>query len=203
MIRPILIALAVSATAAACTPVAVAPVGYYNATVVTPDLVSIGGGVQVIADYDEPIFYADNFYWRNYNGAWYRSSYHTGGWAYAAPPRAVLGINHGAYVRYRPAGYVPRRGYAGYNRGPAVRGGYNRGPAVRDYRGGYNRGPAPTRDYRSGYNRAPTPAARTPDRRGTAPGARSPAPARDYRAPTVRAPDRSSTSPRGTQNRRR
>ena len=36
----------------------------------TPDLVSISPGVQVVADYDEPVFYTDGFYWRYYNNAW-------------------------------------------------------------------------------------------------------------------------------------
>jgi hypothetical protein len=35
-----------------------------------PDLVYAAPGVQVIADYDEPIFYADNFYWRFDGGTW-------------------------------------------------------------------------------------------------------------------------------------
>ena len=70
-----------------------------------PDLVTVSPGVQVIADYDEPIFYSDGFYWRYYGGVWYRSSYYTGGWVYARPPVAVLRIDwpH-AYVHYRPRG---------------------------------------------------------------------------------------------------
>src|SRR5438477_12979875 len=36
------------------------------------DLVYAAPGVQVIADYDEPIFYSDGFYWRQYGGGWYR-----------------------------------------------------------------------------------------------------------------------------------
>ena len=51
-----------------------------------PDLVYAGPGVQVIADYNEPIFYSEGLYWRYYGGAWYRSSYYTGGWVYARPP---------------------------------------------------------------------------------------------------------------------
>ncbi len=71
-----------------------------------PDLVTVSPGVQVIADYDEPIFYSDGFYWRFYGGGWYRSSYYTGGWVYARPPVAVLRIDwpH-AYVHYRPMGW--------------------------------------------------------------------------------------------------
>ena len=49
----------------------------YSATVSSdgygPDLVYVAPGVQVIADFDEPIFYADGLYWRFYSGTWYRS----------------------------------------------------------------------------------------------------------------------------------
>ena len=30
-----------------------------------PDMAYVSPGVQVIADYDEPIFYSDGFYWRS------------------------------------------------------------------------------------------------------------------------------------------
>jgi hypothetical protein len=45
----------------------------------TPDLVTVSPGVQVVADYDEPVFYTDGFYWRYTDGGWYRSNnYATG-----------------------------------------------------------------------------------------------------------------------------
>ena len=87
--------------------------GTYSATVATdpygPDLVYAAPGVQVIADYNEPIFYSDGLYWRYDGGTWYRSSYYTGGWVYASPPVAVLRIGRpAAYVHYRPQGWTPR-----------------------------------------------------------------------------------------------
>lgn len=87
----------------------------YRATVWTdvyqPDLVYVAPGVQVIADYNEPIFYADNFYWRFYGGTWYRSSYYSGGWVYATPPAVVLRVERPhMYAHYRPQGWTPRRG---------------------------------------------------------------------------------------------
>ncbi len=87
--------------------------GTYSATVATdpygPDLVYAAPGVQVIADYNEPIFYSDGLYWRYDGGGWYRSSYYTGGWVYASPPVAVLRIGRPtAYVHYRPQGWTPR-----------------------------------------------------------------------------------------------
>src|SRR5689334_12571031 len=83
---------------------AVAAAGGCAATVSAgPDLVSVSPGVQVIADYDEPIFFADGLYWRYYGGVWYSSSYYTGGWVYARPPAAVLRIDRPyAYRHYRP-----------------------------------------------------------------------------------------------------
>ena len=81
----------------AASILAAALAGGCAATVATdpygPDLVPVSPGVQVIADYDEPIFYSDGFYWRYYGGTWYRSSYYTGGWVYARPPVAVMRID--------------------------------------------------------------------------------------------------------------
>src|SRR3982751_1379158 len=75
-----------------------------------PDMVYVSPGVQVIADYDEPIFYSDRLYWRYYGGTWYRSPSFTGGWVVATPPPAVLRIDRPrAYVHYRPRGWVGHR----------------------------------------------------------------------------------------------
>ena len=76
----------------------------------TPDLVHVAPGVHVIADYDEPIFYADGFYWWYWDGAWYRSTMYTSGWVYVASPPAVI-VRIGEpyrYRHYRPHGYVVR-----------------------------------------------------------------------------------------------
>ncbi len=84
-------------------------VGYAapQATVMAqPGLVEIQPGVQVVqADYDYPVFYSDNLYWRYDGGVWYSSRWHDRGWAtsYNVPAR-VRGID-------RPYGY------AHYNRG--------------------------------------------------------------------------------------
>ena len=106
--------LAAVALATGCVAHGTGTVGYsatYTAT--TPDLVYVSPGVQVIADYDEPIFYSDNFYWRHHGGVWYRSSYYNRGWVYARPPSAVISINDPyRYRRYRPAGYVRGGGNA-------------------------------------------------------------------------------------------
>lgn len=127
--RYILPALVTAALATGCYgTTGSASYGYgVTATTVAPDLVYVSPGVQVIADYDEPVFYADNFYWRHSGGVWYRSSYHTGGWIYASPPRAVLSIDRPYnYRRYRPAGYTVRD-----HRRPVYR---DNRPVVRDHR---------------------------------------------------------------------
>lgn len=84
--------------------VAVAPV---DANV---DLVTVSPGVQVVADYDDDVFYSDGYYWHYDNGGWYRSTYYSGGWTYwASPPSAIIRINDPyRYRHYRPAGYQPR-----------------------------------------------------------------------------------------------
>ncbi|HEX3760307.1 MAG TPA: hypothetical protein VHW23_16435 [Kofleriaceae bacterium] len=76
----------------------------------TPDLVTVQPGVQVVADYDEPVFFVDGFYWRFNDGYWYRSNNYYAGWYfYERPPVAVLRIDRPyAYTHYRPAGYVAR-----------------------------------------------------------------------------------------------
>src|ERR1700709_928060 len=78
-------------------------------SVSTPDLVYAAPGVQVVADYDDPVFYSDGFYWRYDDGGWYRSNNYAGGFAYwNAPPQAIITINDpGHYRHYRPSGYQP------------------------------------------------------------------------------------------------
>jgi hypothetical protein len=82
-----------------------------RAYVSQPELVYVSPGVEVIADYDEPVFYSDGYYWRWYGNTWYRSSVHTGGWVrWRNVPHAVVTINnpHG-YVHYRGNGRVRRQ----------------------------------------------------------------------------------------------
>lgn len=77
----------------------------------SPDLVTVAPGVQVIADYDQPIFYAEGWYWWLYDGLWYRSNGYTNGWAYVpSPPLVVvnLGTPH-RFIHYRPHGYIAHR----------------------------------------------------------------------------------------------
>jgi len=146
----------------------------------TPDLVTVQPGVQVVADYDEPVFFVDGFYWRFNDGYWYRSNNYYAGWYfYERPPVAVLRIDRPyAYAHYRPAGYVARssvryrrpevisRDRRSYQAAPGYRAGYG-APATVDHRGA---APAPI-DHRGA---APAPAA--------APAARTAPAPRDHRA---------------------
>jgi hypothetical protein len=82
------------------------PLGY-----VEPEVVEVQPGVQVVYNYDYPVFFHDDFYWRYDAGTWYRSHYYTGGWAVESNvPYAVRSIDHPhTYAHYRPNGYVSRR----------------------------------------------------------------------------------------------
>jgi hypothetical protein len=123
-------------TSSGYTPAYVGPSVSVSATTVGPDLVYVSPGVQVIADYDEPIFYSDGFYWRESGGLWYRSSYHTHGWATYGAPRSIISIrDRHSYRRYRPAGYTPRN--RGYNARPNNRG-YDARPTYDRNRGATN-----------------------------------------------------------------
>jgi hypothetical protein len=78
--------------------------GYASATVSSPPLAYVGPDVYVVADYDYPVFYTDNYYWRYDRGRWLRSHRHNAGWTvYSRPPRALYSIREpNRYVRYRP-----------------------------------------------------------------------------------------------------
>jgi hypothetical protein len=77
-----------------------------EATVATPTLVEVQPGVQVVADYDQPVFYNEGVYWRFEGGVWYRSPYHDRAWIRVeAPPVAVRRIQRPEmYVHYHATG---------------------------------------------------------------------------------------------------
>jgi len=145
----VLVAMTVAMVASGCA------VGYtetYPDNGYGPDLVYAAPGVQVIADYNEPVFFSDGLYWRFSGGYWYRSPYHNHGWVSARPPVAVLSINHPqGYAHYRPSGWAPR-GRAVAPRYEAQRGGPPPPHAVY--------GAPPPRAQPQGWRGAPAPAAR-------------------------------------------
>jgi hypothetical protein len=118
----------------------VAPAGY-----VEPEMVVVSPGVQVVYDYDYPVFFNAGFYWRYDGGIWYSSRFHTGGWARSYNvPSQVRGISRPeSFAHYRPAGYVPRAngGYRAGNQNYRAGGNANyRGPVeqqrARNYQAG-------------------------------------------------------------------
>jgi hypothetical protein len=170
--------MAVLASAGCAATVAAGP---------APDLVYVSPGVQVIADYGEPIFYTDGFYWRYYGGVWYRSSYYTGGWVYARPPVAVLRIDRPySYRYYRPSGWAghprtaPASGWRGHPQtapgggwrggpqaAPAAGGGWRGGPQPAPAAGGWRGGgPPPAAARRAAPAPAPSRGAPPPGRGG-------------------------------------
>lgn len=79
-----------------------------SATATMPTMVSISPGVQVIEDYDEPVFYSSDAYWRYDGGVWYQSHTYTGGWArVSVAPAAIVSIQQPSmYVHYHASASV-------------------------------------------------------------------------------------------------
>lgn len=129
-----------------------------SATYDSPDLVYVSPGVYVVADYHEPVFYSNGFYWLYTDGYWYRSNYYSGGWVHVSSvPGHIRTIRRPrSYVRYRARGQVYHRDRSGRvivrdnrsRRAPA-RHHRDRGPAVRDNRSHRSRSAPAVRDNRS------------------------------------------------------
>jgi hypothetical protein len=121
------------AIALAASPACLVSGGVRGGFVAQPELVVVSPGVQVVADYDEPIFYSDGLYWRFTGGAWYSSRVHTGGWyVNSRVPMGVRGISRPeAYVHYRAGGAVRDHREPGWERREERR---EAQPIVRDHR---------------------------------------------------------------------
>jgi hypothetical protein len=85
--------------------------GYVSVTVRSPELVSVEDDLYVVADADEPVFYADDQYWLYRDDRWYRSRSYDRGYVYVeSPPQRVRRIREPtAYVRYRTRQQEARR----------------------------------------------------------------------------------------------
>lgn len=105
-----------------------------EADVSPPPLVEVSPGVQVIADYDQPVFYSDNVYWRYDAGVWYRSPSHTTGWVRveAVPPQIRRIDRPTAYVHYRADAHAEVRDHREPVAAPPPP---PPAPEVRDHRG--------------------------------------------------------------------
>ncbi|HEY1812922.1 MAG TPA: hypothetical protein VGG74_11285 [Kofleriaceae bacterium] len=161
MKRLLLIAIAMLAAGCYSEEPAVGVSYGYGYGYSAPQMEYVGPGVQVIDDYDYPVFYSDGFYWRQDGGVWYRSGFYNRGWGVAYDvPVGIRGIArpeayahyHGGYG-YRGGGYGYRGGAYGYRGGAyGAYGGYHGGGDARGgYRGGPARGPAPA--YRAAPSR--------------------------------------------------
>ncbi|MDX2088822.1 MAG: hypothetical protein SFX73_13275 [Kofleriaceae bacterium] len=142
---PLLSALLVSACAPAATGVGVqgtvvtsGPPGAWDAG---PDLVWAAPGVQVVAGWDQPVFFVDNGWWWWNDGGW--MWWGPGGWAWAQPPLALRthirdpwrfrGWGAPGQLAASPRWYTYDRWFAGSRRWS---------PAIRDHRGGWRAPPA-------------------------------------------------------------
>lgn len=134
------VAAAAFGAGAGCEPTEIRGTAYYDA----PAMDYVGPDVQVVADVDYPVFYSDNYYWRYYDGGWYRSPVYNGGWiSVSNVPYAVRRIdrpwNYSNYHVRRDGYYRPAPGYRGntvYRGAPVYRGGPGyRGAPAPVYRG--------------------------------------------------------------------
>ena len=68
--------------------------------------VSVAPGVEVVSDYDYPVFFTGGLYWRSFGGVWYSSGMYNGGWAINYNvPIGVRGIARPSVVGYVDIGY--------------------------------------------------------------------------------------------------
>ena len=92
---------------------------------VPPPLVVVQPGIQVVPDYDEEVFFVDNYYWVRRGPQWYRARDHRGGWVVVeAPrvPRPLVALRPGHYRHYRHAdgpgpGRVKMKHHRGHGHG--------------------------------------------------------------------------------------
>ncbi len=156
----------------------------------TPNLIAIGGGVYVVENHSQSVFYSDGYYWMAGNGGWYRSSYYNRGWAYVdygyVPQRVVRIRRPRSYVRYRarPGMRVQRASNVDHRRRAQPRA--RTAPAHRSntrVRASRGRAPAPAHRANPPRTRSSRPAARPATRVAPKPArkpARKPAKRRKY-----------------------
>ncbi len=70
--------------------------------------------VQVIEDYDYPVFFYGGVYWRQDGGVWYSSSYHDRGWVTASAPMQIRSIQRPEVYAHYHADVHARVGQPGY-----------------------------------------------------------------------------------------
>lgn len=114
--------LAFFLTAALATGCAGQAEVHYSGDATRPQLVALDDNpdVSVVANADEPIFFADSTFWLYRDNTWWRSSSHRTGWTRAdAPPERVTRIAQPArYVHYRHNETGPRTGFNDHDAQP-------------------------------------------------------------------------------------
>jgi hypothetical protein len=78
---------------------------------VAPQLVALPGTyAYVVPEYDAELFFYDGFWWRPYQGRWYRSSYYDRGWeVYGSVPVFYSNVPRDWRTRYRNRSWDGRR----------------------------------------------------------------------------------------------
>lgn len=69
-----------------------------------PPLVVVQPGVQVVEDYDDEVFFVDNWYWVRRGDRWYRAKDHRGGWVVVenrAVPVTIVKLPPGHYRHWK------------------------------------------------------------------------------------------------------
>lgn len=69
-----------------------------------PPLVVVEPGIQVVPDYDDEVYYVNEWYWVRRDARWFRMKGHGGKWVLvedALVPRALVGVPPGKYRRFK------------------------------------------------------------------------------------------------------
>jgi len=109
----------------ACTPAAASGSIVVSAPAYVPPapgLAYVGPGVEVVADWDAPVFFADNFFWYWDGGMWFRSAALGGERIRVREvPVAVARLhNPGAYAHFRGEAHAIRPVPVGRVQGPRM-----------------------------------------------------------------------------------
>jgi hypothetical protein len=71
---------------------------------VTPPLVQVSTGVQVVENYSEEVYFVDGFYWVRRDGRWFKSADHRGSWVVVEQkivPVTIVQLPPGKYKHWK------------------------------------------------------------------------------------------------------
>lgn len=69
-----------------------------------PPLVVVEPGIQVVPDYDDEVYYVNEWYWVRNEGRWFRMKGHGGKWVFvedAMVPRVLAAVPVGKYKKFK------------------------------------------------------------------------------------------------------